>query len=61
MVAHPDFKAKLHKVNMLNQMVMVPEHELYEEVKSLEKVESFVEKASSKHFEGYSESPKLDT
>ena len=46
---------------MLNQMVMVPEHELDEEEKSLEKVESFVEKASSKNFEGYSKSPKSDT
>ena len=61
MIAHPNFNAKLHKVNMLNQIVMVPEHELAEEVKSLEKVESFVEKASSKHYEGYSNSLKSNT
>ena len=61
MIAHPNNKAKQHNVSMLNQMVMVPEHELDEEEKSLEKVESFVEKASSKHFEGYSKSPKSDT
>ena len=40
---------------MLNQMVMVPDHELDEEEKSLEKVESFVEKASSKHSEAPAE------
>ena len=72
---------------MLNQMVMVPEHELDEqeksfelneeiksfdlgeehkgleldeEVKKIQKYKKFVEKASSKHLEGFSQIPQSD-